>query len=288
MNDDLYIFSIEVDLLDEFIHIYEVLEINNKLDNYNLYDLCLNLKKSNEILQKNVEIKAEILIDIFENLYDNILRKSLKYYDKGYDKLLKFICFREIKKVPNVTYRAAIFKKILKDKEIIIISNDILQILLFPLVNPLNPDITKNIFHKSIISILNSNDYDVLLIIENLLENEQNEIYNALSESLLYNFEKKSLMYFHNILNNKKQILFENDEDEYGPLKIYKNCIKFLNDYKNDIGKIKGKNNKNLCKLFCVGYTRAYCYTFINLYDSCESRLENVSKLLMSSIIVDL
>ena len=84
MNDDLYIFSIEVDLLDEFIHIYEVLEINNKLDNYNLYDLCLNLKKSNEILQKNVEIKAEILIDIFENLYDNILRKSLKYYSNFY------------------------------------------------------------------------------------------------------------------------------------------------------------------------------------------------------------
>ena len=46
-----------------------------------------------------------------------------------------------------------------------------------------------------------------------------------------------------------------------GPLKLFKNCVKILNDYCKGNDKLNEKN-KNICKLFCLGYIRAYCYMF--------------------------
>ena len=275
LNDDLYIYSIEIDLIDELIEIYDVLELNNKLDNNPLNEICQSLKKNNEILKLNKEIQSDELIEEFKILY-KLLKKSMNYNDKKYFELLKYICFKEIKKVPNVKYRTAIFQNIIKDNEIIINSNDILQILLFPLVNP-----NKIKFPKSIIEILNSTDYDIASIIENILENEKEDIQIVLSETLLYYFEKNSLMYFNNIFHGKEIILFENDEEtpNYGPLKLFKESIKMLNNYKKGSRNLEGKN-KNICKLFCIGYIRAYCYTFINLIDSCSPKLDKPSKII--------
>jgi len=45
LNNDLYLFSIEIDLIDELIRIYEVLELNDKLDNTILNEICMSLKK---------------------------------------------------------------------------------------------------------------------------------------------------------------------------------------------------------------------------------------------------
>jgi len=275
LNDDLHIYSIEIDLIDELIEIYDILELNNKLDNNSLNEICQSLKKNNEILISNKEIKSDELIEEFKILYE-LIKKSLNYTDKKYFDLLKFICFKEIKKVPNVKYRTAIFQNVIKDNEIIIKSNDILQILLFPLVNP-----NKIKFPKSIIEILNSTDYDIASIIENILENENEDIQIVLSETLLYYFEKNSLMYFNNIFHAKEKILFENDEENpnYGPLKLFKECIQMLNSYKKKSKNLEGKN-KNICKLFCIGYIRAYCYTFINLMDSCSPKLVKPIKII--------
>ena len=114
-------------------------------------------------------------------------------------------------------------------------------------------------------------------------------------------------MHFHDIFHGKEKILFENDDDEdkktkgedkktkdekkiakaeekkikksTGPFKLFNKCIKYLNDYNKGNDKLDGKN-KNICKLFCLGYIRAYCYTFIDLIDSGSSNLENATKII--------
>ena len=298
LNDDLNIFSIEVDLIDELIRIYEILSLNEKLDGDQLTEICSILKSNNLILQTNEKIQSEELVGEFKNLI-SALNKSLTDNDKKYFKLLKFIFYKEIKKVPDVRYRTAIFQEIIKDAEIIVDSNNILQILLFPLVKP-----RKDIFPKSIHEILKATDYDVAVIIENLLsesENRDEKIYNALNETLLYYFEKNALMYFHDIFHGKEKMLFENDEGEedkkskeedkkakgedkklekrIGPLKLFNKCVKYLIDYKKGNNKLEGKN-KNICKLFCLGYLRAYCSTFIDLIDSNSKNLKDISKII--------
>ena len=278
LNDELLTYSIEVELIEELIQIYDILELNGKMNYDILNEICMSLKNNNEILRKNKEIQADELIDEYKNLYE-ILKKSLKYTDKKYYELLKYIFFKETKKVPNVRYRAAIFQDVIKDAEILVNSNDILQILLRPLVNP---DIT--IFPKSIKSIEKSTDYDIVIIIENILENENEEIYNALSETLLYYFEKNSLMYFKNLFHNKEKIFFDNKDENpiVGPLKLFKDCIKFLNNYNKENSyknnSYKESKNKNLNKLFCIAYIKTYCYTFIDLFESNNPIFERQSQ----------
>ena len=291
LNDELKIFSIEVDLIDELIRIYEILSLNEKLDADQLTEICFILKSNNLILQTDGKIQSEDLVGEFKNLI-SALNKSLTDNDKKYFKLLKFIFYKEIKKVPDIRYRTAIFQEIIKDAEIIVDSNNILEILLFPLVKP-----KKDVFPKSIHDILKATDYDVAVIIENLLsesENRDEKIFNALNETLLYYFEKNALMYFNDIFHGKEKILFENDEGEedkntkeedkklekkIGPLKLFNKCVKYLIDYKKGNNKLDRKN-KNICKLFCLGYLRAYCSTFVDLIDSSSKNLKDISKII--------
>ena len=282
LNDDLNIYSIEVNLIDELIHIYDVLSLNDKLNGSELNNICMALKQNNLILQVNKEIPTEELIDSFKNLI-SALNEVLKYTDKNYFSLLQYIFYKETKKVPNVIYRTAIFQEVIKDPEVLLKSNNILQILLFPLIKP-----RKETFSKSLDLILDSTDYDIAVIIENILENknENEKMYNSLSETLLYYFEKNSFMYFHDIFYEKEKFLLDNDDNEdkeakksMGPLKLFNNCVKILNDY------YKGKNqlndkNKNMCKLFCLGYIRAYCYMFTKLIYPGSSNLGNSSKII--------
>ena len=217
LNKELVIYSIEMDLIEEFIHIYETLALNDKVNCESLIDICDCLQKINKNLCSNEEIQSEELIKEYINLIDflNILKNT----DKNYYVLLKFIYFKEIKKVPNDAYRSTIFSDVLKNSKVIVNSNDILQILLFPLVKPY---VDK--FHESLNKILETSNNNVLIIIESILNKKDNEIYNTLSDTLIYYFEKNSFMYFNNIF--QKNIFFENDEEknnEYcGPLKLFK------------------------------------------------------------------
>ena len=297
LNDELNIFSIEVDLLDELIKIYDILSLNQKLDGDKLAEICAILKNNNLILQTNEKIQSEDLVEQFKSLLSSI-NGILTDNDKKYFELLKFYFYKEIKKVPDIRYRAAIFQEIVKDAEVIINSNDILQILLFPIVKPRN-----GIFSKSINEILKATDYDVAVIIENILtetDDRDYKIYNALNDTLLYYFEKNAMMYFYDIFHGKDKILFDNDEDEekkdekklknegkkeekkMGPLKLFNKCVKYLLDYNKDKEKnekFEGKN-KNMCKLFCLGYIRGYCFKFIDLIDSESPNLGNASKII--------
>ena len=126
-------------------------------------------------------------------------------------------------------------------------------------------------------------------------ENRDYKVYNALNETLLYYFEKNTLMYFYDIFHGKEKILFDNDDNDdedkkskdenkklvkrIGPLRLFKKCVKYLLDYCKGSEKLEGKN-KNMCKLFCLGYIRAYCYKFIDLIDSDSSNIKDATKII--------
>ena len=74
----------------------------------------------------------------------------------------------------------------IKENEIIINSNEILQLLLKTIIIPL-----KGIFIKTVSKILNEKN-EIVNIIENILDNPNENNHFTLSETLLYFFEKNS------------------------------------------------------------------------------------------------
>ena len=125
LNDDLYIFLNEMYIIDELFHIYNVLLINDKLNIELLNNISINLKTNNDILQKDELNKNNLLNETYVKLYE-LINQSLNYEDKEYYELLKYIFFKEIKKIPDINYRVSIFENMIKESEIIVNTNDIL------------------------------------------------------------------------------------------------------------------------------------------------------------------
>ena len=270
LNDDLNIFLNEMYIIDELIKIYDVLNLNNKIDIKKISEIIKNLRENSEILQTNNNNKIESLIEKFINL-DELIKGSLNYEDKEYYDLLRYIYYKEIKKTRDINYRSTIFEYLIKDSELIINSNEVLQLLLKSLIIPL-----KEKFIKSIPKILNEKN-EIINLIENLLndinENDNNSF--VLSETLLYYFEKNSHIYLNNTINNNKEkILFEGE-----PLEVFKECLIFLENYKYNPKKLKDKK-KNICKLFSIGYIKTYLYTFVTLINISSSKLKDSSKII--------
>ena len=103
--------------------------INDKFNIELLNNISINLKTNNDILQKDEPNKDNLLNETFVKLYE-LINQLLIYEDKEYYELLTCMFFKEIKKVPNINYHVSIFENMIKESEIIVNSNDILQILL--------------------------------------------------------------------------------------------------------------------------------------------------------------
>jgi hypothetical protein len=186
---------------------------------------------------------------------------------------LRYICYKEIKKISDINYRATIFEYLIKDKELIIKLNDILQLLLKNIIIP-----KKEHLKKTIPKILNEEN-EIINLIENLLnENNNNDNKSfVLSETLLYFFEKNSHIYLNNTIYNKKENVLLDDE----PFEIFKECLLFLVNYINNPNKLKGRK-KNICKLFIIGYIKTYLYTFISLISLSSQKISDISKIIKS------
>ena len=150
-------------------------------------------------------------------------------------------------------------------------------------------------------------------MLENNLKNSRNSCQIALLETLVYFFEKTSLIYLNNILNmkNDKKVeihlddgddekkdknlenenKIENDkkkdkkennkakDNEELPFPIFKDCISFLKDlYKHP--KAFEKNNKNITKLFTISYIKTFCFKFISLINHNSTKLKNPLKII--------
>ena len=268
LNDNLYIFLNEMYIIDEFIIIFETLECNNKIDLNFLNNIAETLRDNSAIIQKYEENFSEELIENYQKLYE-LINEKLTYTDKNYYNLLKNIFFKEIKKIKDIDYRTTIFADLIKENEVIKSSGRIFQILLKDLIKP-----SKTNFLKTIQNLLDDQS-QIIQLIESVLGNKKENNYLTLTETLLYFFEKNSFIYLNKILNEyivtkdkKKEKEKYTLDEENEPLKVFKNCIKNLDEY-NDKNKNKNKN-KNITKLFCIGFIKAFCYTFINFINKDE------------------
>ena len=115
---------------------------------------------------------------------------------------------KEIEKIEVDSYRALILGELMKKKEIIKKSNDILQILLSNCLDD---------FMYTKEDLLESENMIVRLIDEYLRDTKKDYLF-ALTDTLTYFFEKNSLIYL------KDQSL----EDE--PLEVFEECNNFLSD----------------------------------------------------------
>ena len=264
LNEDLHICLNEMYIIDELIKIIDLFKKNNNIEKINkikglLIENCTIIQKYANI--NNFTLR-EKLCENFEALYNSIIKDEVvnkndrDYYDK-----LRYIFFKEIKKISDINYRFTIFEKIIEIDEIIKKSNNILQILL-------KNHIKKEKFFETRNNLLNADDMIVKLIENKLNDNNTNIL--ILSETLLYFFEKNTLIFFDYILNEEQlKINLDSEEDKdknkIGPLKILKDCIEFLNIYISKPEKFK-LQSKEICKLYCLGYIRAYCYSFIKSF----------------------
>ena len=264
LNDDLFIFLNEMYIIDELIKIIELLKFNN-IEKIN--EIKNLIRENAHIIQKYPNIYnntysykfSEEIKGNFEAIYSLIIKDES--IDKDYYDKLRYILFKEIKKIPDINYRYNILEKILESDEMIKKSNDLFQILL-------KNYIQNDKFEESWNNILLGDD-DILKLIEKKLNNDN----FVLAQSLLYFFEKNSLIYLKNILGSKdKNNKVVNIEDK--PLTIFKDCIVFLYYYIY----LTAQNKlilKEIYKLFCIAYIKVFSYTFIKILNVDKNKYNN-------------
>jgi len=277
LNKDLLIYLNEMYIIDELIKVIE-LQIINKINIKKIQNIRGFLRKSAEIIQIDTPDKITELKNNLEDIYKELLisnetelkQKGDKYYDT-----LRYIYFKEINKVNNENYRSKILEYLIKEKEIIKKSNNIIQILLKPFIK-INKD-----FKKTKEKILKEKS-EILKFIENILaegQQDKQDNYFALTETLLYLFEKNSLIYFKNLFYDSKE---EKDQIflEKEPMEIFKDCINYLQELEEGKDRKYDKYNKITTKLFCFGYVKIFCHIFINMFDDDEINCKEPEKII--------
>ena len=275
LNDELYIFLNEMYIIDELIKIIEIFKKIKSYDKIQKINEIKNIIRENaEIIQKyalNQEQTqfSQKLITNFKEMYSKIIveeeNKDKDYYDK-----LGYILFKEIKKIPDISYRCEILEKLLLEKEIIKKSNNIFQILLKNYLKiDKYKDNRKNIAEK---------DDNILKLLEKEIANNF-----VLEITLLYLFEKNSLIYIQNILKNKNEKEKEKNkiylDDE--PLDILKECIESLENYLNNKEKKKSAaKNKEISKLFCLSYIKIFITIFIKIFKDENTKWKDPAKII--------
>ena len=275
LNDELYIFLNEMYIIDELIKIIEIFKKIKSYDKIQKINEIKNIIRENaEIIQKyalNQEQTqfSQKLITNFKEMYSKIIveeeNKDKDYYDK-----LGYILFKEIKKIPDISYRCEILEKLLLEKEIIKKSNNIFQILLKNYLKiDKYKDNRKNIAEK---------DDNILKLLEKEIANNF-----VLEITLLYLFEKNSLIYIQNILKNKNEKEKEKNkiylDDE--PLDILKECIESLENYLNNKEKKKSAaKNKEISKLFCLSYIKIFITIFIKIFKDENPKWKDPAKII--------
>ena len=244
LNDELLIYLNEMYIIDELIKVIEIFRKTNDIEKIN--EIKDYLRENADIIQKYTFSKENIsekLTENFEKIYKSINgyeKIDKEERDKYFYDNLRYILYKELKKINEIDYREKILEKLLSHNIMIKKSNDIFQIVLKNYLN-------KNNFKENQKYLTNeSNNFDNIII---LIENHLNNV--VLAETLLYLFEKNSLNYFNNILKNEKS--------DGVPLEILKDCIKYLNNYINKPTEIKLKI-KEYWKLFSIGYIKTFCY----------------------------
>ena len=278
LNKDLIISLNEMYIIDELVKVIEFQSLK-KINVEKIQKIRGFLRKSAEIIQNGGPDKIKELVSNLDDIYRELLiqneeiikEKGSLYYETYYD-LLRYIFYKEINKINDENYRSKILEYLIKEKEIIKKSNSILQALLKSFIK-INKKTKENILYgkSEILDIIEFN------LSEDLKDKQDN--YFALTETLLYFFEKNSLIYFNSIFyeskEEKDQILMEKE-----PMDIFKDCIKYLQDLEDGKSRKYDKQNKYIAKLFCLGYIRIFCQIYVKMFDDDKINYKEPEKII--------
>ena len=266
-NDMLYLFSNELYIIVELNSIINLLKIqkNEYIDIHVVEKITANLRGNIDIIRENKFVKINELKNNIEDLI-NLISDNLPNKDKNYYSLLRNILLQEIKKVKVKNYRLDIFKLyIINEKEILLNSNEILDLLLKGCIIPLKEKLL-----ASVEKFENRGD-EILLILESKVKEKKNEYF---SQILLYYFEKMSHIYLDNYFKSKVQQKNEKNLLEKEPLDVFKKCLDLLSKLTSSKSKIK-----NVSKLLYIGYIRVFLFKF-------EEYIRDKSEKLIKPILI--
>ena len=244
---------------------------NNQIDLEEIIKIKEYIRKNCLIIQIESQHKIDEIGVNFINICDWFTSVKEKYPENNQDlnDILGYIFYKEIKKISDSNYHLKILDKLLENKDIIKKSNNIFQILLKKYIKT-----GKDEFSKNKNNILNSKD-EIIKIFDKQLNDNKNSNYFVLTETLLYLFEKNSLIYLNNTLYDKvKPELLDGV-----PLIIFKEHIKFLEDYTYAPKKLEGKL-KHICKLYCLGYIKLFLYTFIRMFEETPPKIKDFKNII--------
>ena len=266
-------FGLKIDELFIMDELIKIIEYNPNVSKKIIKQIRDKLVENAKMIQK--EESKEKLTENFRSLNDLLTKiKNVQTKEKYYA-TLKYIYKKEIEKVNDKIYCKVILEEIIKQKEILKISNDIIQYLLIKL-----GDIS---YFESIKTyLLDSKDNIITLIDEKLYSgNSSKDYYIALSEVMIYFFERISLLYLEGF--SKIEAFIEEKEDK-GHLYVFKECNKFLSDInKDEIDEELNKKNINITKIFCIGYIKTFCYMFIKMHNKKRFKPESVIEIINES-----
>ena len=259
IDNDLNTYLNELYIIDELI---KIIDYNPNTKKTIIIDIRNYLTENTRIIQKNMPNKNTNLIENFNKMNESLKKiKNVQTIDKFYA-TLKYVYKKEIQKINDKVYCAAILEEIIKEKEILKISNDIFQLLLESFTNIEEFEMIKN-------NLLKSKD-NIIKLLNSKLSDDSNDYYIALSETVIYFFERNSLIYLKEFTDVKKFVV---EDKEKGHIKVLKECIKFLYKLNNNL---ISEGLTYITQLFCIAYIKSFCHSFIKLHTKKKFNPENV------------
>ena len=178
LNHDLNIYLNELCIIDELINIIEY-ELDKGINNIKNIEIIRNyLVDNSKIIQKNRSDKFSQLIDNFMNLNKVLKEEKDEKFKNKYYETLKYIYMQEIKKINDDAYRAAILGELMKEKDIIKKSNDILQLLL--------QSYLEDFMYTREDLLDNKDKYIIIQLIDKYLSDNTTDYNLALSETIFF------------------------------------------------------------------------------------------------------
>ena len=189
IDNELNTYLNEIYIIDELI---KIMSYNPNTRKIIIEEIRTKLIENAIIIQKNQPDKNTKLIKNFKEMNDLLPKIKNEFSKDKYYDTVKYIYKKEIEKINDKVYCSAILEEIIKEKEIIKISNDIFQILLESYTDTENFEKLKDTLH-------NSKD-NIIKLLNLKLSDESRDYYLALSEAMIYLFERNSLIYLKNFL----------------------------------------------------------------------------------------
>ena len=267
--NDLIIYSKEVYTIQEFLNIQESLNIVNKSNKDSLSNVLMILSNQSNLTN---------IIMTYDNQYEPLCQNIQELYNflienigdtNNFAELILNIFVDEIKKIKNQQYRKKLTDMILNNPKLIVKSYPFMKIIITGIIENSPDSILDNL--KAIednndlyFDSINKVKSDILNeIILSIFDNQFNYYFDLiprLEEDELQTFFEQYYDYYKKS-NKRNQTFILMDTS----LKLFKNCLNYLEEIFNNIneGKKAEKHNELLCKLYCISYIKIYLYKCI-------------------------